>query len=617
MAFQTPISIRDALDNISSSRYLLPAIQRDFVWDHWKIEWLFDSLMREYPISSFLFWEVRGETKKSYKFYRFLKDFREDFHTESQEVDVNEDFTAVLDGQQRLTSLYIGLKGSFAYRTPYSRKVDDEKNRPTRLLYVNISQKFDEKDEEDGRVYKFSFLANIETEKRDLYVKKIKDREETWFRVGKILDFSKPRDLSNFIKSNDIPEVGDDILQQLFKIVFMDKHINYFLEKSTDLDKTLNIFIRINSGGQPLNFSDLIMSIAVAHWKDKDAKNEIPRLINDVNAIGFTINKDFIFKTFLYLYNTDIRFKVTNFRQNNAKKLEEEWENIRDAIKQTFRLIASFGFNDYTLTSKNAVIPIIFYLYHRKIYSTFKDAVGYDTDRNAIRQWLHIVLIKRVFGSNSDALLSLIRQAFLPDKSDTPLSDPVEETQGDAFAETGEGESYSAKFTISKGLAAFPVKIISEKIKSSLSVGDDVIDDLLHTQKDDRYAFSILALLFPNMDYKNNNFHKDHLHPYSAFISFDINAHSLAPQDRDYFTSPAWYNSIVNLQMLDANVNEQKQHTSLSTWIESKSELLGEIEARKRALIPADTSLLFEDFAQFAEKRKSLLAKQLKVALGS
>ena len=64
MSFQTPITIKEAIENIESNKYLLPAIQREFVWKHSKIEWLFDSIMRNYPISSFLFWEVSGETKK-------------------------------------------------------------------------------------------------------------------------------------------------------------------------------------------------------------------------------------------------------------------------------------------------------------------------------------------------------------------------------------------------------------------------------------------------------------------------------------------------------------------------------------------------------------------------
>jgi uncharacterized protein with ParB-like and HNH nuclease domain len=111
MSFQAPITIADALRNIEQRHYLLPAIQREFVWPAEKIEWLFDSLMRGYPISSFLFWKVDDMSKSGYRFYEFLREYRQRFKIHNEEVPVAgiRNFTAVLDGQQRLTSLYIGL----------------------------------------------------------------------------------------------------------------------------------------------------------------------------------------------------------------------------------------------------------------------------------------------------------------------------------------------------------------------------------------------------------------------------------------------------------------------------------------------------------------------------
>jgi len=120
MAFQTPITIFQAIENIEKKKYLLPAIQREFVWGSDKIEWLFDSLLRKYPISSFLFWNVENEHRNGYKFYSFISEFRERYKIHNDEVstDGTNGFTAILDGQQRLTSLYIGLKGSYAYKEP-------------------------------------------------------------------------------------------------------------------------------------------------------------------------------------------------------------------------------------------------------------------------------------------------------------------------------------------------------------------------------------------------------------------------------------------------------------------------------------------------------------------
>ncbi len=59
MAFQTPITIKDALDGIQRQAYVLPAIQREFTWRPNQIAGLFDSLMQGYPIGSrSLYWRV-------------------------------------------------------------------------------------------------------------------------------------------------------------------------------------------------------------------------------------------------------------------------------------------------------------------------------------------------------------------------------------------------------------------------------------------------------------------------------------------------------------------------------------------------------------------------------
>lgn len=586
MSFQTPITIKEAIDNIENSHYFLPAIQREFEWSSDKIEWIFDSLMQGYPISSFLFWSVEGESVSDYRFYKFLREYRERFkiHNETANVEGKNNFVAILDGQQRLTSLLIGLKGSYAFKEKHRHWDDNQWSIPTRRLYLNISEKLDGHEEEDGRIYRFAFLKDSDTQQADIH-------EETWFRVGKILDLKNFSVFSKYVRDNDFDEMAADILARLQEVIFTDRVINYFLEKDQDLHKALNIFIRINSGGQPLNFSDLIMSIAIANWENKNARDEIHALVDQVRSTGFSISKDLIFKTYLYLYSSDIRFKVTNFNAKNAHDFETNWEQIRDAIQAAFKLVASFGYTDFTLTSKNAVIPIIYYLYHRDIYRDFETKTKFKEDRDEILKWLQIVTIKRVFGGQSDGTLSQIRNAF---------SDDVSTDQ-----------------KIKQGIEIFPARQINGHIKRDLSVGDEFIEELLETQKDDRYAFSILALLFPNLDYKNNDFHKDHLHPISSFAPKNIASLDIPESNLEFFTVPEWYNSIINLQMLDSNENMSKQDKSLQEWFEKETVDKDSDVLRDRCLIPSGVSLEFVDFKKFAKKREKLLAKLLKGKLGA
>ena len=116
-AFQTPLTIREAVESIHRKRYLLPAIQREFVWDNEQIVKLFDSLMQEYPIGSFLFWGLEKNKIRDFQFYEFVRSYHERDNTHNPKANVRGDkrMTAILDGQQRLTALYIGLKGTYAY----------------------------------------------------------------------------------------------------------------------------------------------------------------------------------------------------------------------------------------------------------------------------------------------------------------------------------------------------------------------------------------------------------------------------------------------------------------------------------------------------------------------
>jgi uncharacterized protein with ParB-like and HNH nuclease domain len=76
MPFETPITIRDAIQRIQQREYLLPGIQREFVWQPDQICRLFDSLVRGYPIGSFLFWRVSQEHKADYQFYEFVREYQ-------------------------------------------------------------------------------------------------------------------------------------------------------------------------------------------------------------------------------------------------------------------------------------------------------------------------------------------------------------------------------------------------------------------------------------------------------------------------------------------------------------------------------------------------------------
>jgi uncharacterized protein with ParB-like and HNH nuclease domain len=309
MSYETALKIVDVVENIHRKRYILPAIQREFVWSTDQVEKLFDSLMQDYPISSFLFWKVEKNKVNNYEFYEFVRDYheRDSRHNPKAHVKVDEELTAILDGQQRLTSIYIALKGSYVFKMP-RRRWDNDLAYPKRYLYLNLISESSEADLK----YDFQFLTEPEAEKND--------EIEYWFKVSEILNLKEPGDVNSFLLESEIFQnyskekaaFANNTLFKLHNIIHEKGTISYYQEKSQVLDKVLNIFIRINSGGTVLSYSDLLLSIATAQWTTKDAREEIVSFVDSINSIGdgFNFSKDFVLKSCLVMFLFKVFLKL-------------------------------------------------------------------------------------------------------------------------------------------------------------------------------------------------------------------------------------------------------------------------------------------------------------------
>ena len=105
--YQTGGTIKETIDLVQRHEYVLPAIQREFVWQPEQIQRLFDSLMQGYPFGTFLLWRVEAENSADYKFYDFVRDYHERDKPHCPSLAIRTDrVTAVLDGQQRLAVVY-------------------------------------------------------------------------------------------------------------------------------------------------------------------------------------------------------------------------------------------------------------------------------------------------------------------------------------------------------------------------------------------------------------------------------------------------------------------------------------------------------------------------------
>ena len=578
MSFQTPITIKGALDKIQENKYLLPAIQREFVWKSWQIEKLFDSLINDYPIGSFLFWEVKEP--KNYKFYEFIKkyDQRETNHNHEISLTDNREVIAILDGQQRLTALYIGLLGTYTEKLPYYRW-DNPKAFPDKYLCLNLLNKNDDEIEEDTSKYEFKFCSKKEIEKRD--------NKNFWFKVGDILKLGSIYDITRkcieILKEypDEIIKNASDKLSKLHNVIYNKPIINYYLEEENNLDKVLNIFLRLNSMGKKLNYSDFLLSIATALWGEKrDAREEINNLVDELNRTGdgFDLDKDFVLKAALYLTKKikNIRFKVDNFKKENMDLIEKNWDNISESLKISLDLLRSFGYNKDNLSAYTPILPVALYILENNIDYKIINHSSFNEDRKLIKEWIIKSTLKGIFSGRD--ISANVREIILKNESNK-----------------------------------FPLDKIKEELKKipgkSINFSEEEIDNLSWNEYGDNTIFSVLQLLYPNLDYRNK-FHIDHIYPRSKF-----NEKYLKKQNVDF--SQLWdSNYLANLQLLEGSQNLEKSNKEFKDWLEEQD--FSEEERKdyfKKNYIPENIELTFKNYNEFFEEREKLLLKQLKKIL--
>lgn len=582
MAFQTPRSIEEMLAAIHGHEYLMPAIQREFVWGTDQIVKLFDSLMRGYPVGSFLLWDVKPETAQSYTFYEFLTNYheRDNPYADKATVISGAGTTAVLDGQQRLTSLNIALYGSFAEKKKYSWW-NSADAFPVKRLYLNLVE--GSKDEELGLKYDLQFLTDTDAAP-------VQDSEDKWFRVGAALDLANAGPaIMKELEQRRIVSTGDAFqrLYDLYEAVRVLKPMNYFLVTDQDPDKVLEIFVRVNSGGTTLSYSDLLLSMATNQWQGLDAREEVRSLVTDLNSNArrqFSFSKDVVLKTALSIAGVDMRFKVSNFTQANMAKVEHVWPQIKGALLRAAALLQQFGYNERNLTANSVIMPIAHYLHLRGAGDSYLDSSANAADRLALQRWVTRSLIKRgVWGSGLDTTLTRIREVLSANQTGRF---PVEDVE-------------AAMAAVGKGLTFTPVEV----------------DELLNLKYAGQGTFSVLSVLYPGLDL-GKTFHEDHIFAKSRFTRKRLEGAGV-PKD----TVEAYMNTVnllPNLQLLAGTANIEKQDVLPADWIGSSTVFPD--EAKRRSYLEDNDldglPLDLADYLAFFEQRKSRMRERLVRALG-
>jgi len=527
MPYQTPVTVKATLDRIWKHDYVLPAIQREFVWNPKQICKLFDSLMQGFPVGTFLFWKIEPATSKNFCFFDFSREYhqRDKPHCPPLGKAPDGPVTAVLDGQQRLTALNVGLRGSLAVKEP-NKWWNNPKAFPVKKLYLDLLH--EPIPGEEGAIYRFEFL----TDERAAAL----TSGEFWFPVNRIFGMAEQSEPMVYLAEQGLGNTTCAVksLYRLHAMVHNALVMSYYEEESQDIEKVLNIFIRTNSGGTVLSYSDLLLSIATAQW-ESDARSEINTLVDALNVtgLGFNFSKDFVLKAGLMLSDiASVGFKVENFDRDNMKKLESNWSQVAETLRLTARLIASFGLSRDTITADSALLPVAYYLHTRRCDDGYLTSKVEAEDRKIVKHWLIRSLIKPgIWGSGLDVLLTALREV-------------IRNTTG-----------------------KFPDESLEREMRArgkSLTFTQEEVEELADMKYGSRDLFGLLTLLFPFVDTRNQ-FHIDHVFPSAVFHARKLKQLGLSKDEVERLQDSK--DRLSNLQLLGGPDNQSKNDQMPAKWI--------------------------------------------------
>ncbi|WQX21613.1 DUF262 domain-containing protein [Helicobacter pylori] len=411
-------------------------------------------------------------------------------------------------------------------------------------MYLNLKRQPNMDNPEDN--YQFEFHAK----------KPENDEEHWWFKVGDILEL---KSVVNYTREHKLSDKESELLETLNK-AFHDKQlISYFEETEKNLNKVLNIFIRVNSGGVKLSYSDLLMSILTASFSS-DIRKKMNELVDTLKDKGFSnMGQDQVLKTCLLLVGSNTEFKLKNFNKPNIKKIEDNWEKITESIYNAAKLLENFGYAGYLGSA---------YILSSLAYFYFLNPKMNENDKEQALKFVRNAQITSYFSSTTDTKLNNIANSMKDVKT---------------------FESFNHN--------------LAKHQTSPLKITNDAIEEMMCSSS--HAVFPILQILYPHLNYKNTTFHIDHIYPSSKFNEENKKL------DKDFCG-----NHLYNLQLLEGAENSAKKDKDPEVWLkeEYKNEQAIE-EYKEKNYIDPTLKLEWENIKEFREKREEAIIKTLKEVL--
>ena len=541
--------IREILQEVGKNEMLLPAIQRNFVWRENQISSFLDSLIRDYPTGTLLLWEKPN--KNNVVMMPFVDNYKK--RTPKKPIDpknISKDCCCVLDGQQRISSLYIAFMGSYEGKDLY----------------------FDLNSGKDGEEYSFAFFNEAE-------IKKYK--EKNWISVKKILEGEKlPRK-----KLKELHISKKEVVIRKIRDIYYKKALCCYKINQENEEDILEIFKRINSGGTKLTKTDFLFSSLISSWKE--GKNLIKELVDEVSdnlgGDSSRIDGDFILRTAMYLIGEETKVSIRKLcKKENIEKITSEWNKIQKSIITASKLIRSWGFNIGSITSMSAFLPVAYFIH---VYQPSKSADEIKSEyKKLLKNFYIFSQLNRLFNSSVDNKLKTIRDCFNTGKP---------------------WENFEKKWPNVFRYDKKSVKKDAEKILMKYNYSEKKYCNLILTLLNPNLNYFDSAFHIDHLHPKSS-----FINSKDDSVAEELNRINITDNEKKKWMNMC--NLLPNLGLLRGPINESKGNDSLETWLKFKrhqKDYKDNFISKKISLKFSDFPDLFDSRK---EKMSNELAKILK-----
>ncbi len=325
------MKIRQIIDKIDENQLFVPAFQREYVWKRNDAKNLISSLIKDYPTGTMLTWETNNppELKGKYKY-------------EENKGAVK----IILDGQQRITTLYMLMKGEIP---PYYTEKEIEND--IRNLYVNVETL-------ELEYYKVKMMENnpLWVNITDIFKGLIRERDIT-DDLEKLNNGERlPRERETIISNNiiSIKRIEDrDFLEQIIPV------------KAT-IKEAIDIFYIVNASGVNLTDAELALAQISGYWPN--ARDLFKKKLQDLEKQGWVFKLDFVVYALLAVTHK-MGSKMEKLHSvDNKEKLMEAWKKLDGSVLDyVCNLLQSQAYVDHTdeINSVYALIPLISYVFNK------------------------------------------------------------------------------------------------------------------------------------------------------------------------------------------------------------------------------------------------------------